>query len=48
MREYLNDAVRLYFNELVDWDTFFRWTKGPDCNPQSERDALFSVVEWNS
>ncbi|MAJ58496.1 MAG: hypothetical protein CBC48_00200 [bacterium TMED88] len=45
MREYLNDAVRLYFNELVDWDTFFRWTKGPDCNPQSERDALFSVVE---
>ena len=45
MSAYLNDAVRLYFHELVDWETFFKWSKGPDCDPESERDALFTVVE---
>lgn len=45
MSGYLSDAVSLYFDELVDWDTYFAWAKGPDADSASERDALFAVVE---
>ena len=45
MSAYLGDAVRLYFEHLVDWDSYFEWSKGADCDPESESEALFSVVE---
>ena len=45
MGSYLNDVVRLYFDELVDWDSYFTWTKGPDVDVAAERQALLSIVE---
>ena len=45
MSAYLGDAVRVYFEHLVDWDSYFEWSKGADCDPESESEALFSVVE---
>jgi alkylation response protein AidB-like acyl-CoA dehydrogenase len=45
MGRYLNDVVRLYFDELVDWDAYFKWSKGPGVDVDAERAALFSVVE---
>jgi len=45
MGSYLNDVVRLYFDELVDWDSYFTWTKGPDVDVDAERQALLSIVE---
>lgn len=45
MGHYLNDVVRLYFDDLVDWEAYFKWSKGPDVDVAAERAALFAVVE---
>ena len=45
MSEYLNDAIRIYLDELVDWDSYYRWRKGDDADVDSERAALRGVLE---
>jgi len=45
MSGYLNDVVRLYFEELVDWQSYFAWTKGADTDAESEVEALLSVLD---
>jgi alkylation response protein AidB-like acyl-CoA dehydrogenase len=45
MSGYLNDVVRLYLDELVDWESYFAWTKGPESDPEAEREALVTVLE---
>ncbi|MDH3685872.1 MAG: acyl-CoA dehydrogenase family protein [Myxococcales bacterium] len=45
MAGYLNDGVLLYLDHLVDWDTFFRWRKGEDCDVATERETLRVVLD---
>ena len=45
MAGYLNDVVRLYLDELIDWESYFTWTKGDDVDVDSERAALLEVLE---
>jgi len=45
MAGYLNDGVLLYLDHLVDWDTFFRWRKGDDCDVATERETLRVVLD---
>jgi alkylation response protein AidB-like acyl-CoA dehydrogenase len=42
---YLSNAVLLYVNELIDWDSFYAWHKGPDVDVDSERAALVGILE---
>jgi hypothetical protein len=41
----MNDAVGLYLNELVDWESYFTWRKGSDVDVEAERAALFEIVQ---
>ena len=45
MAGYLSDGVLLYLDQLVDWDTFFRWRKGEDCDVATERETLRVVLD---
>jgi hypothetical protein len=48
MSGYLNDAVRLYVNELIDWESYYRWYRGASISSvdvDAERDALLEVLE---
>ncbi len=45
MPGYLNDAVLLYTNQLVDWETPLRWRKGEAVDVDAERAAYVEVLE---
>jgi alkylation response protein AidB-like acyl-CoA dehydrogenase len=45
MSSYLNDAILLYINELIDWDSYYLWSKGVDADVDAERAALIEVLE---
>jgi alkylation response protein AidB-like acyl-CoA dehydrogenase len=45
MSSYLNDVVRVYLNELVDWENYFRWVKGAGVDVDAEREALHQILE---
>lgn len=45
MIPYLNDGVRLYVEQLIDWENFFRLTKGDDADIDAERAAMLEVLE---
>ena len=45
MSAYLNDAVLLYVNELIDWETYYHWRKGAQVDVAAERAALIGVLE---
>ena len=45
MSGYLHDGILLYLQEMVDWDGYFRYRKGEDCDVESERAALIGVLE---
>lgn len=42
---YINDAVGLYLNELIDWESYFSWRKGTEIDLDAERGALLEVVQ---
>jgi len=42
---YLNDGILLYVNELIDWESYYHWGKGPDVDVDAERAALVEVLE---
>ena len=45
MAGYLNDGVLLYLENLVDWDSYFRWRKGDACDVDTERETLRVVLD---
>ena len=45
MSDYLNDVVRLYLRELIDWESYFCWRRGPAADVDSDRNALADVLE---
>ncbi len=45
MSGYLHDGIRLYLQDMVDWDAYFRYRKGEDVDLESERAALLGVLE---
>ena len=45
MSAYMGDAVLLYLQELIDWESFFKWRKGEDVDVDAERAALREVLE---
>ena len=45
MNAYLGDAVLLYLQELIDWESYFRWRKGEASEVELERAALHEVLE---
>ena len=45
MSGYLNDVVRLYLDELIDWDTYYAWRRGESGDLAAERGALAEILE---
>ena len=45
MSDYLSDAVLLYLQELIDWESYFNWRKGEESDVEIERAALREVLE---
>jgi alkylation response protein AidB-like acyl-CoA dehydrogenase len=45
MPGYLHDGLLVYLNELTDWDSFYRYSKGDSVDVESERAALLGVLE---
>ncbi|MEO1936983.1 MAG: acyl-CoA dehydrogenase family protein [Myxococcales bacterium] len=45
MSAYLGDAVLLYLQELIDWESYFSWRKGEASDVEVERAALRDVLE---
>jgi hypothetical protein len=45
MSAYLGDAVSLYLQELIDWESYFSWSKGESHDVEAERAALRDVLE---
>ncbi|MEE3332105.1 MAG: acyl-CoA dehydrogenase family protein [Myxococcota bacterium] len=45
MSRYLNEVVRTYMNELIDWETQLRLRKGADVDVDAEKAALLEVLE---
>jgi alkylation response protein AidB-like acyl-CoA dehydrogenase len=45
MSGYLNDVVRLYLDELIDWETYYAWRRGEGGDLDAERGALTEVLE---
>ena len=45
MSRYLNDVVRLYMDELIEWDSVLRMRKGADVDVAAEKAALKEVLE---
>jgi hypothetical protein len=42
---YLSDAILLYVNQLIDWDSYYHWRKGAGVDVAAERAALVEVLE---
>lgn len=45
MSAYMGDAVLLYLQELIDWESYFNWRKGEATEVELERAALQEVLE---
>jgi hypothetical protein len=45
MSGYLNDVVRLYLDELIDWETYYAWRRGESGDLDAERGALAEVLD---
>ncbi|MFK7896030.1 MAG: acyl-CoA dehydrogenase family protein [Myxococcota bacterium] len=45
MSAYMGDAVRLYLQELIDWESYFNWKKGDASDLDVDRAALQEVLE---
>ena len=45
MSGYLTDVVRLYVNELIDWDSYYAWSRGGEVDVDAERAALMEILE---
>ena len=45
MRAYLSDAVLLYLEELIDWESYFHWRRGDAADVDVDRAALREVLE---
>jgi alkylation response protein AidB-like acyl-CoA dehydrogenase len=45
MSAYLGDAVLLYLQELIDWESYFNWRKGDSSDVEADRAALREVLE---
>ena len=45
MSVYMGDAVLLYLQELIDWESYFNWRKGDSSSVDIERAALQEVLE---
>ena len=45
MSAYMGDTVLLYLEELIDWESYFKWRKGEDGDVDVERAALQEVLE---
>jgi len=45
MSAYLGDAVLLYLQELIDWESYFVWRKGESSDLEVDRAALREVLE---
>ena len=45
MSNFLNDAIRLYVNELIDWDGYYGWYRGEGVDVDAERSALLEILE---
>ena len=45
MSAYLGDAVLLYLQELIDWESYFTWRKGEASDLEVDRAALHEVLE---
>ncbi len=45
MSAYMGDAVLLYLQELIDWESYFSWRKGETSDVELERAALREVLE---
>jgi len=45
MSAYLSDAVLLYLQELIDWESYFTWRKGEASDLEVDRAALREVLE---
>ena len=45
LRRYLNDVVRIYMDELIDWEFMLRMRKGADVDVAAEKAALFEVLQ---
>ncbi len=44
MSDYLGDAILLYVNQLIDWDSYYHWRRGRDCDVEAERSALVEIL----
>lgn len=45
MSRYLNDVIRTYMDDLIDWETYLRLRKGADVDVEAEKAALMEVLE---
>ncbi len=45
MSTYMGDAVLLYLQELIDWESYFHWRKGEAGDVDVDRAALQEVLE---
>jgi hypothetical protein len=41
----MGDVVRLYLQELIDWESYFNWRKGEESDVDVDRAALQEVLE---
>ncbi|MEE8313282.1 MAG: acyl-CoA dehydrogenase family protein [Myxococcota bacterium] len=45
MSGYLHGGILLYLREMIDWEAYFHYRKGEDCDVEAEREALVGVLE---
>jgi len=45
MSRYLNDAIQVYLDEMIDWESLLRMSKGEDVDVEAEKAALQEVLE---
>jgi len=45
MSAFMDDAVTLYLQELIDWESYFNWRKGEDGDVDADRAALQEILE---
>lgn len=45
MSAFMDDAVLLYLQELIDWESYFNWRKGEDGDVDVDRAALREILE---